>query len=74
LRYGEYTINPRINHSSIKRAQAKELPSRMLKPTFECEEENYPYIQMIISTLLKWNPNIISLAFSCWDIKILRQP
>jgi hypothetical protein len=43
------------------------LPSRRLKPTLECVGENYPYTQMIISTLFKWNPKRISQAFS-WDI------
>jgi hypothetical protein len=44
---------------------------KLVEATLEFEGESYPYNQMIISSLIKYNPNIISQAFP-WDINLMR--
>jgi acid stress-induced BolA-like protein IbaG/YrbA len=43
------------------------LHSRLVEPTLEFEGENYPYTQMIISSIFEKNSKIFSQAFP-WDI------
>jgi hypothetical protein len=72
MRSCEYTIKPRIT-TPIRENSSYGVTLKLIEATLGIEGENYPFIQMIISSFSAKNSKWVSQTFS-WDIKLVRQP